>query len=257
VKPGAIRRRGTIPRSGPATDQAAAISWRETLASERLIPIEPGVLVGGVAQPASPAIAGIAVRRDHEFQGRPFHSWANQPIYGITGPSRQINFSLTDGATEAQTLLAANVGVIVRGEMGVANAIASGGFIFVGTDNAGADDLWRFYSVTRGRDYIHLMMLNTLRFFLGRFNITRQTVTAVENTMRLALRDLEADGDILGFRVSYTRDQNTPEQLRLGKFNITFEAEEAPVLRYLGVQSARYRPALDALLDDLIVQIGG
>jgi hypothetical protein len=28
------------------------------------------------------------------------------------------------------------------------------------------------------------------------------------------------------------------------------------VLRYLGVQSARYRPALDALLDDLLAQVG-
>jgi len=33
-------------------------------------------------------------------------------------------------------------------------------------------------------------------------------------------------------------------------------AEEAPVLRYLGIQSARYRPALDALLDDLLAQVG-
>ena len=31
-----------------------------------------------------------------------------------------------------------------------------------GTDNAGEDDLWRFYNVTRGRDYIHLMFLRKL-----------------------------------------------------------------------------------------------
>ena len=35
---------------------------------------------------------------------------------------------------------------------------------------------------------------------------------------------------------------------------MTLGAEEAPVLRYLGIQSARYRPALDALLDDLLAQ---
>jgi phage tail sheath protein FI len=244
---------------GPATTEQAAIAWRETLSSHRLIPVDPAVKVlAGTTEavvPMSPAVIGIAVRRDHEKQGRPFHSWANQPVRDIVGPSRPINFSLTDGATEGQRLLASNIGVLLRGEMGVETAIASGGFVFVGTDNAGEDDLWRFYNVTRGRDYIHLMLLRTLRFYLGRFNITGQTVQAVVNTMSFALRDLKADGDILGYEVKFTRDQNSPEQLRLGKFTINFAAEEAPVLRYLGIQSARYRPALDALLDDLLAQV--
>jgi len=147
------------------------------------------------------------------------------------GPSRPINFSLTDGATEGQRLLASNIGVLLRGEMGVETAIASGGFVFVGTDNAGEDDLWRFYNVTRGRDFIHLMFLRTLRYYLGRFNITGQTVQAVVNTMSFALRDLKADGDILGYEVKFTRDQNSPEQLRMGKFTVNFAAEEAPVSR--------------------------
>ncbi|MBY0401806.1 phage tail protein [Myxococcota bacterium] len=245
---------------GPATTQQAALDWRETINSQRIIPVDPAARVLSGTQvitvPLSPAVVGIAVRRDHEFQGRPFHSWANQPVQGIVGPSRPINFSLTDGATEGQALLAGNIGVLVRGEMGVETAIASGGFVFVGTDNAGEDDLWRFYNVTRGRDYIHLMMLRTLRFYLGRFNITGQTVQAIINTMTLALRDLKADGDILGYQINFDRDQNSPEQLRLGRITVKFAAEEAPVLRYLGVQSARYRPALDTLLDDLLTQVG-
>jgi phage tail sheath protein FI len=245
---------------GPATTRQDAINWRETISSDRLIPVDPAVkmLVGGVATvvPLSPAVIGLGVRRDHEKQGRPFHSWANQPVQGIVGPSRPISFSLTDGATEGQTLLSNNIGVLLRGELGVETAIASGGYVFVGTDNAGEDDLWRFYNVTRGRDYIHLMLLRTLRFYLGRFNLTGQTIQAVQNTMVMSLRDLKADNDILGFEVRFTRDQNSPEDLRLGRFTINFAAEEAPVLRYLGIQSSRYRPALDALLGDLLSQVG-
>lgn len=245
---------------GPATTEQEAINWRETISSDRIIPVDPAVkvLANGVPAvvPMSPAVVGIAVRRDHEKQGRPFHSWANQPVQGIVGPSRPIRFSLTDGATEGQRLLAANIGVLLRGEMGVESAIAQGGFIFVGTDNAGEDDLWRFYNVTRGRDYIHLMLLRTLRFYLGRFNITGQTIQAVINTMTIAMRDLKADGDLLGFEIKFLRDQNNPESLRAGRFTVSFAAEEAPVLRYLGIQSARYRPALDALLDDLLAQVG-
>jgi phage tail sheath protein FI len=244
---------------GPATTEQAAIDWRETISSSRLIPVDPAVRVMAGSEvavmPLSPAVIGIGVRRDHEKQGRPFHSWANQPVAGIVGPSRPINFSLTDGATEGQRLLSHNVGILLRGELGVETAIASGGFVYVGTDNAGEDDLWRFYNVTRGRDYIHLMFLRTLRFYLGRFNLMGQTIQAVLNTMGFAMRDLKADGDILGYEVKFTRDQNSPEELRQGRFTVNFAAEEAPVLRYLGIQSARYRPALDALLDDLLAQV--
>jgi len=243
--------------SGPHTTEQAFIDWRETLQSDRLIPVETWAKVGVNATVVDSVggVLGIAVRRDHEKGGRPFHSWANQPMQGIVGPNRYIDFSLTDGSTEGQSILANNGGVILRGEAGVETAIASGGFVFVGTDTAAEDDLWRFYNVTRGRDFIHLMFLRTLRFYLGRFNLTGQTIQAITNTMNSALRDLQADGDILGFTVGFERDQNTPENLRQGKFVVNFAAEEAPVLRYLGIRSSRYRPALDLLLDNLLAQL--
>lgn len=243
--------------TGPHTTQQAYTDWRETISSSRLIPVETWVKVGTSATVTDSVgtVLGIAVRRDHEKNGRPFHSWANQPVYGIVGPNRDIEFSLTDGATEGQAILALNGGIILRGEAGVETAIASGGFIFVGTDNAGEDELWRFYNVTRGRDYIHLLFLRTLRFYLGRFNLTGQTVQAIINTMNSALRDLQADGDILGYKVDFERSQNSPENLRQGRFVVNFAAEEAPVLRYLGIRSSRYRPALDLLLDSLLAQL--
>jgi len=63
---------------GPATTEQDAINWRETINSDRLIPVDPAVKVyisgETVVQPMSPAVIGIGVRRDHEKQGRPFHS---------------------------------------------------------------------------------------------------------------------------------------------------------------------------------------
>lgn len=245
------------PVSGPHSTLEAYNDWRETLNSFRLIPVETWVKVGSPASDIDSVgtVLGIGVRRDHEKAGKPFHSWANQSVHGILGPNRPIDFSLSDGATEAQTILSANGGVIVRGEAGVETAVAAGGFIYIGTDNAGEDDLWRFYNITRGRDYIHLLFMRTLRFYLGRFNLTGQTVQAVLNTVNGVLRDLKADGHILDYKVTFERAQNSPEELRLGRFKLLFKAEEAPVLRYLGIRSARYRPALDTLLDDLLAQM--
>lgn len=245
---------------GPGTTRQEAVDWRETISSKRIIPVEPAAKVMAadgsiVVRPLSPYVIGRAVRRDYEKGGFPFHSFANQPIVGIVGPSRPIAFSLTDGATEGQDLLLNNIGVLIRGEIGVETAIADGGFVYVGTDTCADDDLWRFYNVVRGRDYIHLLFLKTLRYYLGKFNITGQAVQSVLNTMEFALRDLKADQHILGYKVGFTKDQNSPENLRLGKFTVRFAAEEPPVLRRLVIQSARYRPALDALLNDLLTQL--
>ncbi|PZU95576.1 MAG: phage tail protein [Chelatococcus sp.] len=241
---------------GPGTNNAAILSWRETILDERTIPIDMWVRVqegtSVVTRPGVPRELGIAVRRDFEKRGVPGHSWANQGVAGIVGFARSVEFSLTDGATTGQLLLAGNVGIGVRGELGVESAISSSGFVSIATDNAGDDPLWQFYNVTRMRDYLHLGLLKTWRTYLGKFNITVQTVEAVMNTAKLWLRDLEADGHLLkGSKVGFEASKNSPENLRLGKIRIYFAAEEPPVLRRIDADSRRNRPALEILIADL------
>jgi phage tail sheath protein FI len=236
------------------------IDWRETMQSQRLIPLSGGCRVLDpvtsfiVIRPLAPRMAGIMVRRDHE-KGAPFHSAANQPVQGIISPNREIGFSLTDSANEAQELLGFNVGVLVRGEVGDDFAIASGGFVLISTDNAGEDPLWQMYNVMRGRDFIHLGMLRALRYYLGRYNIIGHTVAAIVQTMQFFLRDLQADQHILGYQVTFRTEGNSPEQIRLGHLTVGFKAEEAPVLKHLTIESARYREAIDAMVADLANQL--
>lgn len=245
---------------GPGTSSQADKNWRETLNDLRLIPVDAWVKVfegnENVTKPGVGAILGIAVRRDYEKGGIPGHSWANQPVRGIVGPARNINFSLTDGATDGQDLLANNIGVVLRGELGVETAIANSGFVFVGTDNAGDDALWPFYNQYRMRDYIHLSFLKALRYYLGKFNLTGQTIQAVLNTMSLFLRDLKADEHILGYKVGFEPDKNSPENLRAGHFRCYFAAEEPAVLRLLTIDSRRDRQALVNLMNELSVSLG-
>ena len=241
---------------GPGTNSTDIKTWRESLQSSRLIPVDvwSRVMEGTdlVTIPGVPSIVGLAVRRDFEFGGVPGHSWANQAVQGIVGPARFVDFSLTDGATEGQDLLANNIGILLRGELGVETAISSSGFVFIGTDNAADDPLWQFYNITRLRDYIHLGLLRTTRFYLGKFNLTGQTIQAILNTMGFFMRDLHADGHILGYRVGFEKDKNSPENLRLGHFRCFFEAEEPAPLRRIDIDSRRYRPALEAMLESLM-----
>jgi phage tail sheath protein FI len=243
---------------GPATTKQDAIDWRETINSDRLIPVDCFVKAQHGTEVVEEDIVaramGIAVRRDYLHGGVPSHSWANEPVQGIIGLKRYDTFSLTDGATDGQELLAANIGIVARGEMGVETAIAQSGFIFIATDNAGDDPLWQFYNVTRMRDYIHLGFLKALRKRLGASNITPHSVQALQNEMEFWLRDLKSDEHILGYRVGFEKDKNSPENLRLGRLRVFFQAEEPPVLRQLNIDSRRYRQALDDMLDTLIVQ---
>lgn len=244
---------------GPGANSAAAVAWRTTISSQRIIPIDQPYQVEDAdgtirTVPASPSILGIAVRRDHEFGGRPFHSWANQSVGGIVGLGRYVDFSIFDGATEGQGLLDDNIGITVRGNY-ADGSIADGGFVYIGTDNCSDDPLWRFYNVTRGRDYIHLLLIKTLRFYLGKFNLTGQAIQAVVNTVNFALRDLQADNDILGARVGFTRASNTSDNLRNGRFTFFFQAEEPAPLRRIDIQSGRMASAYDILLTDLLAQL--
>lgn len=242
------------------TSRASTEAWRQTLNSDRLIPMEGGVKVidptfgDVVVMPCSSRVIGCMIRRDFQT-GAPFHSAANQAVNGIVGPARRISFNITDGANEGQELLAENVGIIVRGELGNDFAIAQGGYILIATDNAGEDELWRFYNVTRGRDFINLTLIRTLRYYLGRFNITAQTITVVQNSMKQVLGYLKATDNLIGFKITFSGSLNTSDEIRKGNITISFAAEEPTVLRKVTAQGSRYRPAVDALIRQLEAQL--
>ena len=235
-------------------------NWRETINSQRIIPIvggvktidpETGAIIG---MPAAPRVVGVGLKRSFQT-GSPGTSWANQPLAGIVGPLRDIAFSIADGGNEGQQLLANNLGIIVRGETGSDFAISSGGFIFIGTDNAGDDSLWQFYNVTRMRDYIELSLMRGLRVYLGRSNIVPATVHSIYNSITSFLRTLQASDQILGYKIAFSRDLNSPEEIRLGHLTVSFACEEPPVLTRITTESSRYRPAIDAMVSQLASQL--
>lgn len=245
---------------GPGTSAIADENWRTTMNSQRIIPMTGGVKIidpisgSVIIMPVAPRVIGCIVAEDFRT-GYPFHSCANRPVQGIVGQARTVNFSLTDGSNEGQMLLAANLGIIVRGLVGVETAISSGGFVLVTTDNCGDDPLWQMWNVKRGRDYIHLSLMPSLRVYLGRSVIDRQTITNVLITIRDFLNTLKARDQILGYDVSFQGDLNTADQIRLGHLTVSFAAEEPPVLKLITTMSARYKPAIDAMVAQLAQQL--
>ena len=228
---------------GPGSNKTNAILWQTTLASKRLIPIDDPVIpdipanysLGAGETPtyqgASAAALGIGVAVDFAHQGFPFWSFANHPIQGILGTKRVDSFSLVDGATDGQELLAAGVGVVVRGDHSDAS-LTDSGWSLISYMNASTDPFWNLLNKVRGRDFIHLALLKSIRKHLGKDNITPHAVQAVLNDMTaIAMYLMAQDGCMLGFSVGFSPDVNTPAMLRNGAFRVFFNAEQpAPIL---------------------------
>lgn len=243
------------------TASAAAIADREKMTSERVIPIgvaarvdEAGVIV---TRPMAPRVGGLFVRVDNENGGKSFNPIANRAVFGIVGTSRKIPFSLLDGSTEGQQMLAANVSIVAEGEVGVDGAVADGGFYFIGTDNAQTGELWEQFHQVRGADYITVEIIRITREFLGR-KITADLAEAWINSIAFMLRDHKADDDILGYTPAhqmFRASQNSPENIRLGTLKLDIGVEPAPVFKVADHEIRRYRPAVEGLVQEIVTRL--
>ena len=244
--------------AGPASGGAAALNWRETLASGRLIPTDEAVKVstgvGARYDDGAAVVLGLGARVDFQHGGFPFHAFANQQVHGIVGLKNYYPFSLTDGATEAQEILATKTGVFTRGQIGVETAAGEAGFLWIGAHNADTDPDWHFYNKTRARDWAHLALLKSIRLRLGRENVSPHSVQAVLNDSVEIGRVLLREGGSLGFRVGFEASKNSPADLRQGKFRIFFQTEEPPPIMQVDIDSRTYWRALEVTLEKIVAQ---
>lgn len=240
------------------TSAANAIDARETMNSQRLIPVGVAARVyegvSLVTRPMGPRVVGLFVRNDNDHGGKPFDPIANRPIQGLAGLSRKIPFSLLDGSTEGQQMLEANVSIVAEGEVGVDGAIADGGFVFIGTDNTETGELWQQFHQVRGADYITVKLMQITRQFLGQ-KIVADMVEAWLNSQRFMLRDHKADNDILGYDLKFLADKNSPENIRLGHLTVNIGIEPAPAFKRADHEIRRYRPAVEGLVSEIIARM--
>ncbi len=244
---------------GPGGGLTAGANWAETITSERIIAVDTWRKVndgaGGTRLEDGVAAAiGLGVRVDFKHGGLPFWSFSGEQVHGTIGLKNYYPFSLTDGATTGQEMLAAHIGVIERGEIGVETAIGSNGFIFAGVWNASTDPIWWFYNKTRGRDWAHLALLKSIRLRLGMTNVTPHGVQAVLNDMVAIGQKLINNQCSVGFRVGFEANRNSPDDLRQGKFTVYFATEEPAPIVNVTIDSRPNYEALVAELGTLVAQ---
>jgi hypothetical protein len=252
------------PKATGSVGRTAWLNWLETLPQGDALfhPLAQRAKVlnsvGNTEERSlAPYIAGLYIQQDNTTDGVPARGAANLSVRGIVGVEPTIPLSLTDPASAGQDYLTRRGGIVARGESGVESAAGEGGFSFWGFDTLSPTSDYAFTNVKRMRDYIELTQLKMLRVFLGRNNVTVQTVTAIVNSMTDHLTALRIDGFIIDGRVRFEPDRNQPAELRLGRLDITFEAEEPPAVRRLTIRSRRYERALTRLVQQLAISLNG
>ncbi|WP_375664989.1 phage tail sheath subtilisin-like domain-containing protein [Bartonella sp. CL162QHHD] len=211
----AERLRAIVVLDAPNSTDEAALSTAKDFDSKRAIIVDPFVKVNRdgkiIEQPASAAVAGVIAKTDftHGF----WHSPSNKVINGIVGITRPIDFSIGDRSSRANLLNEQNITTIIR----------ENGYRLWGNRTLSSDTKFAFLSVVRTADMINDAILRGHLWAVDR-NIKKTYMNDVSESVNAYLRDLKAQGAILGGRCTPDLELNTASAIEGGRvyFNVEF-----------------------------------
>ncbi|AGF74821.1 phage tail sheath protein FI [Bartonella australis AUST/NH1] len=211
----AERLRAIVVIDAPNTTDEAALAAAQDFDSKRVILIDPFVKVNRngkiLEEPASAAVAGVIAKTDaaNGF----WHSPSNKVINGIVGIARPIDFSIGDSSSRANLLNEQNITTIIR----------ENGYRLWGNRTLSSDAKFAFLSVVRTADMINDAVLRGHLWAVDR-NIKKTYMNDVSESVNAYLRDLKAQGAILGGHCAPDPELNTASALESGKvyFNVEF-----------------------------------
>jgi phage tail sheath protein FI len=233
--------RAVVVSDGPNTNEADAKLDRAKWGSDRLMIIDPAVIVFDitdgtyVTRPASGYAAGLLAKRDLEkgFWWSP----SNQVINGISGTARPISFHLSSSETEANRMNEAEVTTIIRRD----------GFRLWGNRGAGADAQWAFLSVRRTADVIYESIERAHLWAMDR-PMSAQLILDLRDSVQGFGQGLVNQGALLGFNVWLDPELNTEANLKAGKLYLNFDFEPPAPLEHLVFRAERNGTYYDELI---------
>lgn len=217
---------------GPGTSYADAVSYRNDYGSQRVMVLDPGVLVWDtensqyVTKPASAYAAGIQARIDTDFGF--WHSFSNREIENIGGPSRPIDFMPNDHDSEANQLNANEVTTIVHDD----------GFRFWGLRGTGTDPLWAQLAVRRTADMVYESVERAHRWAMDK-PFSLQLLEDIQSSVNDYLSVLKSRGALIGGQSWIAANVNTPATFSKGELTVDFDLEPAASLEKLQFRTRR------------------
>lgn len=215
MDPIATRLRAIELQDGTNTTNTSAMAQAGDIGSKRVYLCDPWVLktdsAGATYQsPPSAVIAGVIALMDNQ-QGW-WWSPSNHAMPGIVGTSRAIDFSLGDINSAANILNESNVATIVY----------QGGWLLWGNRTLSTDQKWQYLSVVRTADIINDSLQSAMLWAVDN-PMTKNWVSDVTEEVNKFLRDLTAQGAILGGKCWPDPDLNSASNVTNGKSYFDFD----------------------------------
>ncbi len=202
----------------PNESLQGAIDFAATFTSSFGTPCYPAIDLGGKVGEVglSAAAAGVMSRttRDDGYWISP----SNRVINSVVRLSKPIGWSLSDAASDANTL----------NQNGVMTVIRQDGFRLWGNlTRASQEDIrFKFISVRRIANELNDSAVKN-HFWAIDQNITKSYISTVTGGLNQKMRDMTALGALLGGRAFVSAEENTIGTIKLG--NIKFSFEYTPV----------------------------
>lgn len=259
---------GTAKVASPGDGVVAnSLAARQLLASDRLDPCDAWVIpssvpakglayTDGVAEAIG---AQIAVDSQHNSPAGSLPGWSISgfQLQGLGGVKNSYSFSLTDGSTQGQQLLAQQISVIETGSISNATAAASTGFVWQGVWNSSTDPNKWFTNKRRMKDWCYLQLIASMRRHLGLENTTPQSVEDVLLDMKQLGSFLLSQQISIGFNVTFVASKTSPSNLQQGQFTVGFANETPAPITLISVLSSDYYPALVVEEQTIIAEASG
>jgi len=245
LQPIAKSARGIILADTPNTGRTDAITYREDWGSDRIYIVDPWVKVWdtltnqNVDMPASARVAGMIARMDNTngFWWSP----SNQIMNGITGPSRPIDFSLSDTNCEANLLNQKEVATIIQKD----------GYRLWGNRTTASDPLWAFLSVRRTHDMVYESVEEAMFWAMDRPQ-SANLFTDIQESVNAYLRRLTNIGALLGGECWVDPVLNTKEKLMAGELFIDFDSEAPAPAEHITFRAHRNNGYYEELMTRVV-----
>lgn len=207
---------------GCATRDDARL-YRQNFGAREIMVIWPDFQafdVDAAATVTAPAVAralGLRAKIDNEVGWH--KTLSNVEVLGVTGISKSVFWDLQDPNTDAGLLNADDVTTLIR----------EGGFRFWGSRTCSEDPLFAFENYTRTAQVLADTIADAHLWAVDK-PMTGTLVKDIINGINAKLREMVANGYLIGGQCWFDADINTADVLKAGKLYIDFDYTPVPPL---------------------------
>ena len=203
-----------------------AVAYRNQFGARELMLLWPDFLAWSTAQSktvtanATARALGLRAQLDKEIGWH--KTLSNAPVNGVTGISKDVFFDLQDPSTDSNYLNSHEVTTLIN----------QSGYRFWGSRTTTDDSLFAFENYTRTAQVLMDTMAEAHFTFVDK-PMHPSLVRDIIEGINAKLRDLTAQGYLLGGECWYDEEANTKDTLKAGQLRLDYDYTPVPPLEDL------------------------